>query len=186
MNVEIWTEVAQFLFGEYINRIFIAVQESEVFWTRDTRDTDSIRTALVTPIGAERLGKAAFTPGVGGFRDEGHCKPYHNCILLFILCSPERQKLTHRIPQASGEDGGTYRCHVITPFDSRDSGPARLSLRSEHPLANITRRCRLSLLTNSALVYESQCGVMGRGCSLFNLCTVKGLSVFPAQGEFGQ
>jgi hypothetical protein len=57
MNVEIWTEVAQFLFGEYINPIFIAVQESEVFWTRDTRDTDSIRTALVTPIGAERLGR---------------------------------------------------------------------------------------------------------------------------------
>ncbi len=36
MNVEIRTEAAHFLFGEYINRIFFAVQESEVFWTRDT------------------------------------------------------------------------------------------------------------------------------------------------------
>jgi hypothetical protein len=89
---------------------------------------------------------------------------------MIILCSPERQKLTHRIPRASGEDVGTYRCHVITPFDSRDSGPARLSLRSERAFANITKkyqgvtkRCRLSLLTNSALVYESQCEGMGRG-----------------------
>jgi hypothetical protein len=27
----------------------------------------------------------------------------------------------------------------------------------------VTKRCRLSLLTNSALVYESQCGGKGRG-----------------------
>jgi hypothetical protein len=46
MNVEIMTEATQFLFGEYINRIFFAVQE--VFWIRDIRDPASIRTALVT------------------------------------------------------------------------------------------------------------------------------------------
>jgi hypothetical protein len=64
MNVEIRTEAAKFLFGEYINRIFFAVEESEVFWTRDTRDTESIRMALVTPVGTEGFGKAAYTPGV--------------------------------------------------------------------------------------------------------------------------
>jgi hypothetical protein len=29
-----------------------------------------------------------------------------------------------------------------------------------------TKRCRLSLLTNSALVYESKCGGIGRGCGV--------------------
>jgi hypothetical protein len=29
MNVEIWTEASQFLFGEYINRILFAVQGSK-------------------------------------------------------------------------------------------------------------------------------------------------------------
>jgi hypothetical protein len=46
-----------------------------------------------------------------------------------------------------------------------------LSLRQKPTTFNqgVTKRCRLSLLTNSALVYESQCGRMGGGGELRGL-----------------
>ena len=58
------------------------------------------------------------------------------------MFSPERQKVVHRIPSASKDDVGMYRCHVITPFDSKDSGPAQLSLRySKHHVVIFFKYC---------------------------------------------
>jgi hypothetical protein len=42
--------------------------------------------------------------------------------------------------------------------------PSSLFLKGKKQ--GITKRCRLSLLTNSALVYKSQCGVMRGGCGV--------------------
>jgi hypothetical protein len=77
-----------------------------------------------------------------------------------------RDPAAHRQREAdqAQEYEAEYRLHFCVLVDSEIGvGLNNIGKTKKGNNQRVTRRCRLSLLTNSALVYESQCGGMGGG-----------------------
>jgi hypothetical protein len=65
-------------------------------------------------------------------------------------------------PAKSGKTSiGQGRSSSAWLLSDQNSPPSR-----DTPHQGVTRRCRLSLLTNSTLIYQSKRGGMGRGCGV--------------------
>jgi hypothetical protein len=65
-------------------------------------------------------------------------------------------------PPDDPDDPAGLVTYLPIPFSIPPFGRP-LELPGQRTRQGVTQRCRLSLLTNSALVYESQCGGMGWG-----------------------